>query len=33
MHGLHKKPNYDTTKITLPNTNMNDVTRKTMTAK
>ena len=33
MHGLHKKPNYDTTKITPPNTSMNDVTRKTMTAK
>ena len=33
MHDLHKKPNYDTTKITPPNTNMKDVTRKTMTAK
>ena len=33
MPDLHKKPNYDTTKITPPNTNMKDVTRKTMTAK
>ena len=32
MHDLYKKANYDRTKITPPNTNMEDVTRKTMRA-